>query len=262
MDPAAAGTFGFAVFKGAAIVFAMMIMAYPVYRVISLWLDRTLTASEAILYLTGLLFLFFGIIVGWGTGLGWLLMAALMLGCLGLPIINQLADRLALRRMEDEDIRHFAEALRRQPRNTYLHERLARIFLKRRQYEFAYAHAKEAVNIAPTDPGLKRLLERVETELRREQEHLRLCPKCYVENPDTAVVCHQCGFAFTDPGDLLRVLWSRPGLEAAKWSGITMLAAGLLLLALGVSVVLSGTLMMFGAAGLFWYLYAHFSRMM
>ena len=260
MDPGAAGTIGFAMAKGAAIIFALMLMAYPVYRVISLHLDRALSANETVLYLTALLALFLGIIVGWGTPLGWLLMLALLVGCLGLPVINRMADRIALRRLEDGDIRQYSEALRRQPRNTFLHDRLARIFLSRREYELALSHAKQAHEISPLDPAFKRLLERVETEQRREQHHLKICPKCFAENVAEAGACLACGFRFVDPGDLLRVLWSRPALEAAKWSGLGMLLAGLLLLIVGVSLLASSLLMMLGIASLFWFMFAHFSR--
>lgn len=261
MDPAAAGTFGYAMLKASAIIFAMMVMAYPVYRVVSMWFDRALDGSEATLYLTVLLFLFLGIIVAGGTPLGWLLLAALLALCLGLPILNHAADRMALRRMEDEDIAKFSEGLRRQPRNIYLRERLGRIFLGRREYEMAWAQIKEALDTQPEDPGLKRLLERIETERRREQQHLKPCPKCAAENPETAGACLRCGFRFVDPGDLLRALWSKPALQALKWSGLGLLIAGLAVLVLHASVLLAGLLLVVGIACMFWYLYAHLSRM-
>ncbi|MCE5240861.1 tetratricopeptide repeat protein [bacterium] len=260
MDPGAAGTVGFAMFKGAAIVFAMMVMAYPIYRVVSLYFDRALNGSETALYLVALLFLFLGIIVGWGTPLGWLLLLALLVGCMGLPVINHMADRMALRSMEDGDIKQFSEALRRQPRNTYLHDRLARIFLSRREYELALSHAKQAHEISPDDPAFKRLVERIQTEQRRVEQHLKICPKCFSETPAEAGACLQCGFMFTDPADLLRTLWSRPALEAVKWSGLGMLLVGLVLLIFHTSLLAASFLMMVGIASLFWMMYATFSR--
>jgi ribosomal protein L40E len=247
-------------FKGAAIVFAMVIMAYPVYRVVSLHFDRALSANETILYLTALLFLFLGIIIGWGTPLGWMLLLALLVGCLGLPLINRLADHVALRRMEDDDIRKFAETLRSQPRNTFLHGRLARIFLSRREYELAMSHAKQARDISPQDPAFKRLVERIETEQRREELHLKVCPKCFTENPATAGACGHCGFHFIDPSDLLRLLATPPALEVAKWSGLALLFVGLMLLIIRASLLAASLLMMVGIASLFWCLYGLFSR--
>jgi hypothetical protein len=261
LDPGAAGNVGFAMMKASAIIFSMMIMAYPVYRIIAMWLDRAIDASEAFLYLTVLLFLFLGIIVGWGTVIGWVLLAALLLGCLGLPLINQAADRIALRRMEDADIAAFSETLRRQPRNVYLRERLGRIFLQRRQYDLAWAQIKEALSAQPEDPGLKRLLERIETEHRREREHLKLCPKCSAENPDIAGACLRCGFHFVDPDDLLRMLWSESAQQAIMWSGLGTLLVGLVVLACGVSLALAGVLLLSGVACLFWTLYARLSRL-
>lgn len=261
MDPGAAGTFGFAVFKGAAIILAMMVMAYPVYRVVSLWIDRALSPNEAVLYLTALLFLFLGIIVGWGTPVGWLMLFALIVGCLGLPFINRVADRLALRRLEDDDIRTFSDTLRRQPRNTYYHERLARIFLGRREFDLAWTHVRTALDVSPEDPGLKKLMERVETARRREEFSLKVCPKCFAENPPGTAVCQKCSFAFIDPSDLMRAFWSPPALQAMKWTGLLVLAGGLAVLALQISLLLAGALMVLGTASLFWYMYAHFSRL-
>lgn len=260
MDPGAAGNIGFAMLKASAIVFAMMAMAYPIYRVVSMWLDRSIDASEATVYLTVLLFLFLGLIVGWGTPAGWLLLLALLAGCLGLPLINRTADRIALRRMEDEDIIKFSEALRRQPRNVYLRERLGRIFLGRREYELAWAQVTAALEAQPKDPKLQALLERIETEQRREQHRLKICPKCAAENLETAGACQQCGFRFMDPGDLLRALRAEPALQAAKWSGLGLLIGGLVLLVAQAPLLPTMLAVLFGLISVFWYLYAHFSR--
>ena len=137
MDPSAAGTMGLGVFKGSVIILSFIIVAYPFYRVLSMWLDKSVESHEALIYLSTLVFLLLGIITTWGTPLGVLLLIALLVGCLGLPLLNRLADRAALRRMEDADIQQFSATLKEQPKNTYLRERLARLFLGRRQYDLA-----------------------------------------------------------------------------------------------------------------------------
>lgn len=261
MDPAAPGAIGYAIFKGSAIILAMLIMAYPFYRVMSLWIEHTLTAGEAAIYLTVLLLLFAGIIAGWGTFVGWMALFGLIFASLGLPLINRVADKIALRRLEDEDIQEFSAMLREQPGNVYLHERLARIFLGRKEFELALSHVKQALEYAPKDPGLMRLQERIETEQRREELRLKICPKCGAENPPETGACLQCGFRFVDLGDLLRMLWTRPALEAFKWTGLGLLGAGLVLLTLSTAIWLSGMFVLMGIVCLFWHMYGHFSQM-
>lgn len=260
MDAGAPGAVGLAMFRGAVLIFGFMIAAYPLYRVVGLWLDKSIEAHEAVLYLGTLLMLLIGIVAAWGTPLGWLLLLALLVCCLGLPLLNRIADKVALRRMEDDDIRTFSEALAQQPKNTYYRERLARIFLARRQYDVALAQMKAALETSPRDTNLERLRERIETERRRTVERLRVCPKCSAENHQEAGGCAQCGFLFMDPHDLLRVLWTRPALEAAKWGGVGLVAVGMVLLVLQASVLLVTGVFFLALVSVFWYGYVHLSR--
>lgn len=260
MDAGAPGTIGLAMFKGAVVILSFLIAAYPFYRVVSMWLDRSLEAHEAVLYLGTLLMLFVGIIAAWGTPVGWLLLVALIILCLGLPLLNRVADRMALKRMEDEDIRTFTVSLQHQPKNTYYRERLAKIMLARKQYEPALGQLDLALEVAPKDRNLERLRERVETERRRAVEHLKVCPKCMAENHEEASVCVRCGFPFVDPADLFRLLWTPAALQAAKWGGVVMLALGLVLVALGASLLIATALLFLAIVSIFWYGYVHLSR--
>jgi hypothetical protein len=261
MDPGAPGTVGFAVLKGSAIVFCIVALAYPFYRVLSMWIDRALDASEAVLYLGTLTLLLLGVIVTLGTPVGWLLLAALLASCLGLPLLNRVGERLALRRMEDSDIREFSATLQRQPRNTYLRERLARILLSRRQYELALAQVELALEATPKDRNLELLRDRVRTEHRRVVERLKICPKCAAENHAEAGCCASCAFLFVDPADLVRVFWTRPALDAARWGGLGMLLLGLVLMLLSANLVVVTGLLFLAIVSLFWYGYVHLSRL-
>lgn len=260
MDAGAPGTIGVAMFKGAVLIFSFMIAAYPIYRVVCMWFDKTLESHEAFLYLGTLLMLMLGIVAAWGTPLGWMLLIALLVCCLGLPLLNRVADRVSLRRMEDDDLRQFTASLERQPKNTYYRERLARIFLSRRQYDFALAQMKAALEVAPSDPSLTRLHERIETERRRAVERLKVCPKCAAENHQESGACVKCGFLFMDPSDLLRVLWTKPALEAAKWGGVGLLVVGIALLALQASLLLATGVFFLALVSVFWYGYVLLSR--
>lgn len=260
MDAGLPGTMGLAMFKVAVLMLSLMIAAYPVYRVVCMWLDKSLEAHEAVLYLGALVMLLLGIIAGWGTPVGWLLLFALIALCLGLPLLNRAADKAALRRMEDADIRSFTATLERQPKNTYLRERLARIMLSRKQYEPALVQLDLALQALPKDRQLERLRERVETERRRAVEHLKVCPKCATENREEAGICVKCGFLFVDPADFFRLLATPPALQAAKWGGLGMLALGLLLIALQASLLIATVVLFFAILSIFWYGYVYLSR--
>lgn len=260
MDPGAPGTIGLAVVKGSVIVLSLLIVAYPFYRVVSMWIERTLEASEALFYLGTLTMLLLGVIAAWGTPLGVLLLLALILSCLGLPLLNRLADKLALRRMEDEDIREFSATLLHQPKNTYFRERLARIFLARKQWDLALAEVEQALEVTPKDRNLERLRDRIATEQRRTVGHLKVCPKCFHEASAEAGACASCGHRFVDPSDFLRLLWTAPALQAACWGGPTMLFASMLLMVLHANFALVTLLGFFGVAFCFWYIYVLLTR--
>lgn len=261
MDPSGAGNIGLAMFKVSIIAFSLLIAAYPFYRVISMWLDKSLDSQETVLYLSTLTLLLLGIITTWGTPLGGLLLLALVVSCLGLPLLNRLADRIALRRMEEADIQRFSATLKQQPKNVYFRERLARIFLSRRQYDLAMAQMDLALQVAPEDRNLERLRERIETERRRTVQRLKICPKCAQESRAEATVCAHCGFLFMDPADLFRLLWTKPALDAAKWGGLGLVLVGMLLLLLGADLYAATAVFFLAILSIFWYGYVHLTRL-
>lgn len=261
MDPGSAGLIGEAMFKGSVIAMAFMIMAYPFYRVIAMWFDRSLSSGEALIYLGVDLALSLGLIVSWGTFLSWLCLLGIIFSTLGVPLLDRISDKMALRRMEDDDIRDFTATLRQQPANVYLRERLARIFFSRQQYDFALAQLDQALETVPKDPQLTRLRELIVTERRRKTERLKVCPKCMHENPLGTSSCAHCGFMFIDPSDLLRAFWSEPALHACRWGGPGMILLGLVLLLVGLNLFFSGLLILSGATCLFWLLYVSLTRL-
>lgn len=251
-----AGAVGGVVFNVSIMVLCLMAAAYPVYRVVALWFDRAISTAEATIYVTLLVFLIVGIMATLGSPLGYVLIAALIASCAGVPVLNHLADNASLRRMENQDITEFRMALVQQPSNRYAHERLARIYWRRKQYEEALTHVESVLKESPKDPAFTLLKERIETERRRAITRAKVCPKCYVENPPDAAACLECGFGFVDPGDLLRMLLGESGQQALRWAGLSFGLLGLLLLLFGVAAFAAGLLFLFGIACLMLYLYA------
>lgn len=253
------GAVGGVVFNVSVMVLCLMAAAYPVYRVVALWFERAISTAEAVIYVTLLVFLIAGIMATLGSPLGYVLIAALVVSCVGVPVLNHLADQVSLRRMEDQDITEFRMTLVHQPGNKYAHERLARIYWRRQQYDDALAHVEAVLKLEPKEPTFRLLKERLETERRRAITKAKVCPKCFVENPPDAAACLECGFAFMDPGDLVRMLLGDTGQQALRWAGLSFGLLGLILLLVGVAMAAAGLLFLFGIVCLMLYLYARLS---
>lgn len=253
------GGIGSAILHVSVMVLCLMVAAYPVYRLLALWFDRAISTAEAIIYITLLVFLVVGIMATLGSPLGYVLIAAFVASCVGVPVLNRLADQASLRRMEDQDITEFRMTLVHQPGNKYAHERLARIYWRRRQYDEALTHVEAVLKEDPKEPTFRVLKERLETDRRRAITKAKVCPKCFVENPPDAAACLECGFAFTDPGDLVRMLLGDNGQQALRWAGLSFGLLGLILLLAHVAVLAAGLLFLFGIVCLMLYLYARLS---
>jgi tetratricopeptide (TPR) repeat protein len=250
LDGAGAALGIFAVF-----VIGLIIMAYPFYRLGSLWLDRVLSTSEWLLYTGTLGLLVLGFIATFGTPLGWLVLAAMLFACCGVPLLNQLGDRRALRRMQDEDIASYLATLTHQPSNLYVRERLARLYIAREQWAEALQQLKQALYYEPENKGLKLLAKRAETALRRQQTGSRPCPKCMTENPGEVMICLKCGYYFIDPGDILHNLLGKSSRQAVLYGGLGTVALALLGASCGMPPVVSIALFAVGITVVFWSLY-------
>jgi hypothetical protein len=250
------GAFGSAFFTMTIMALCLMAMAYPVYRVVCLWLDRAITGGELTIYLTVLVFLIVGVMATLGTPLGFFMILLLLATCCGVPLLNSYTDNASLRRMEDDDLAQAHAAIATHPANTYARERLARIYLKRRQYDEALQQVKGALDLQPKAPNFLQLHDRIETERRRALTHARVCPKCSTENPPDAGACLSCGFRFADPEDFLRLLFSESGQQATRWAGVAFGALGLLMLIFGVGKPAAAALFLFGIMCMALYLYA------
>ena len=249
---AAGGT----IIKVCVMALCLMAMAYPVYRVVGLWFDRAITGGELTIYLTVLVFLIIGVIATLGTPLGFFMVLLLLATCCGVPLLNRFTDKVALRRMEDEDLTEFRMTIVHQPGNAYARERLVRIYLGRRQFDEALEQVKAALDVQPKAPIFLQLHDRIETERRRAATHAKVCPKCSAENPPEAGACLGCGFRFADPEDFLRLLFSESGQQATRWAGVAFGALGLLMLIFGVAKIAAGMLFLFGIMCMMLYLYA------
>lgn len=254
------GNVGVAMFNVSVMVAALLLVSYPIYRIICLWLDRALTSTEATISLVVLLFMVLGVMATWGTPLGILMILALVGICCGVPLLNHLADRQTLRRLEEQDLLEYRITIARQPGNAYARERLARIYLGRKQYVEALEQVDAMLERDAKDTKFKQLKERIETEHRRAVTRAKVCPKCFVENPPDASACLECGFRFVDPGDFLRMLLGEVGQQALRWAGLACGVLGLVLLLFGVAVLAAGLFFLFGIGCLMIYLYARLTN--
>ena len=234
---------------------SLALMVYPIFRIVTLLIERAFNFTEALFCLLTVLGIFGGVLSFWGTPAGWIFLLALVFVAAAVPLLSYFADRKALFRMEEDDLLQHRETLRRFPTHLDSYERIIRIHLRRGNHADAIAHCREALKISQANRTFELLLERAESEQRRAVGRLRLCPKCAAENPPEAGACLQCGFRFVDPVDFLRILWTRPALTAAVVFALVFGSLGLILLLAGLNATTGSLLLLTALVSAMWYMY-------
>lgn len=159
--------------------------------IVSLYFDGSISALEAVVA---------GAVALALAGLGlkvqpiglYLLLALVALPLLG-PALSKLLSARAERRALLEEIRHYGEAVAERPDYGYAHYRLALALYKLGRLDEAISEMELAVKYDPTDHKARRLLKAWLREKRIEVTGIRVCPKCFFENPPGAKFCMRCG---------------------------------------------------------------------
>jgi len=235
----------------------LVLMAYPAFRIISLYLDGEITTLALVLMLGSLLALMAGIGRTWGSPTGGLLLLLLVLLCIGIPALNALAERRLGQKLLDEDIEKCQQALRFDPSNVYAHSRLGDIHLSLRQYDEAIQWYYEATRLAPNDQQEKRKLQYAIERKRRAEVQSVFCPRCRAENASHAEYCRECSFPLSAKREIMDALRGGMGHDLLKWiaigSGI-LLVVGAVMRPVPLSVVGGAGLVLACVALLYLYL--------
>jgi len=209
----------------------LMMISYPIYRVVSLLIERSIDALEAVIYLGALTGFVVGIMTSWGIPLAWLLLVMLGVLCLGYQLIQHMVERRAMNIMDGEDLEECQELMERQPKNKWSYERAVNICRRRGEYERAIGYMEGYLRQVPDDKEMERRLRQLKRTVRQQSTGAKLCPECGTENYAGAGKCISCGRVLALPGDFLAGCATEAGLKALAGT-----AASLLVLSIGTKV--------------------------
>ncbi|MFQ6131033.1 MAG: tetratricopeptide repeat protein [Armatimonadota bacterium] len=225
------GTSGDLLYLFLPYLLCLLLMAYPAFRIVSLYIEGGISTLALALSLASLLALMAGIGRTWGSPAGVALLLLFVLLCVGLPALNAVAERRLWRRLTEEDIEQCLRALRFDPKNVHAHSRLGDIYLRLRRYDEAIECYHQATRLAPKDHKEKRKLQYAVDRKRRAEVQSVFCPRCRTENAGHAVHCRECGTPLSAKRELLDLLHTARATGLIKWtacvSGVLMLVGAI-----------------------------------
>ncbi len=221
----------FALFNVFAIAVACLIIAWPVYRVVTLWLEKAIGPGEAMLAIFILLAFLAGIMRTWGqlvNILVWLLLVAVALVIL---VGGRVRDRRKLDAFFRADVAAAQRALEKDPENAAAHMRLGTLFEQKREFEVAIRHYQEVVRLVPRDSEARLALSNCVERQRKAATGSLVCWRCGRENAGDASHCRSCGVLISDRNLIVQRLTS-PRVTR----GVTVVAIASLVTAVAGSV--------------------------
>jgi ribosomal protein L40E len=234
---------------------ALLMISYPCYRVISLVLDKAIDTVEGTVYLVVLLGFVGGIVSSWGTPLGLLLLVLLAALCVGVQLVQRVANQRALDAMDAEDLAECDAIIARQPTLSSSYKRAVDICRRRGEYDRAASYVEQYLERAGEDEEMEKLLERLKRLLRQQRLGVKICPECAAENPPGSHRCGQCNRLLALPTDLLAGCATEAGLRALSASSVTLLVVGILLAASRAESVVTGAVFVSAFSTFVVYLY-------
>lgn len=193
------------------ILVACLIIAWPVYRVVTLWLEKAIGTGEAVLAIFILLAFLGGIMRTWGQPVSilvWLLLLAL---ALVIVVGGRVKDRRKLNAFFRADVAAAQRAIEKDPDNAAAHMRLATLFEQRREFEVAIRHYQEVVRVVPRDSEARMALSNCVERQRKAATGNLICWRCGRENAGDAAYCQGCGALISDRNLIVQRLTS-PGV--------------------------------------------------
>jgi len=216
----------------AKVLLVLVVLAWPVYRVVSLWLEQSIGPLEALLAIGALLAFVCGIVATWGTPVGPLLWVLLLAAAVGLSVFDRFSQRRLSDELDDQEMSAAVRALQMDPHNVAAVSRMGDIHARRGNLEAAVACYQEAARLAPDDQEERAKLARAVEQQRRRAAGSLFCPRCGAESPPGTKRCRECSRPLAGWSEVRESLAGSRHAVAAGWA-----AAALLVLALGASFI-------------------------
>ena len=220
--------FGTVLFGVLAFVFAAIIGGIIFMRILALYIEGAVGGLECFL-IAGF---YIGLIVSIVT-LKPIVAIPIVVGLLGLLVYSLTQDRRILRRLYDEQIVRFREAVASDPKNLAARGRLAETLHKKGCLDEAIAEMTIVVQQSPESKHEAYLLREYMEELEARKTPPVVCPSCGFKNSPDRTHCYNCEGNLRLKTELKKWL-AAGGLKqiAIAWA-VTMAAIVVVMLALG-----------------------------
>ena len=195
--------FGFAFFTVLKVAVCALVFGGAAWMVMSGLLNRTLTAAEAALILSGLLVVMF-LSISYALNRGFAALFALLLlgaaGYVGMTYYAKYEDRKLNRKFDNEDIAQYLEAIELDPTNVAAHSLLADLYRRQGKDAEALKEYEIAVQLSPGLQEERYWVQRLRTRMERGEyapdgsEAMDTpCPRCGAIVPGSRERCQDCG---------------------------------------------------------------------
>jgi Tetratricopeptide repeat len=166
------------------------------YWVIASWMNRRLSATEAVTLLAGLVVLVsFGVRLATraSTGAFALLMALVAASVWGLYSYSNYVNRRTHQSFDEEDIAAYQAALELDPRNVAAHSLLAKTYRRQGRLELALEEYQAALRLDPSLQEERYWAARLKQQLEAAAGREARCPHCGATGPPVDGLCQGCG---------------------------------------------------------------------
>jgi len=208
-----------------ALVGALLLCGWVVWRLIGMCLLREISGLELIILVGVILGLVIGAVGARGpAAIPFLIL--LWAGGMMYPVLLALAERRKARKMERDDITGYLRALDKQPDVPYPHRKLGDIYKERGDWDRAIEHYQSYLEVHEDAADMKFRLKKCLTARRREAMGLRVCPACGAESPGDAVRCGQCGFYLKGTQEIIDTLTTPEMMRIWRWLIVIFIVPG------------------------------------
>ncbi|MFP3902598.1 MAG: tetratricopeptide repeat protein [Armatimonadota bacterium] len=221
---------------------SLLIVAYPVYRVVSLLIEGAITFLEMVIYLSILGGFVIGIMTTWGSPLGLLLLGMLVVLSFGHTYVQRAVEKRKLWAMDQQKLEGADASIRRNPQNRRPYETAVRILRRRHDYEQAAEYIEKYLQSVGEDRAFQRRLKILKRLIRQRATGVKVCPGCGGENPAGTGTCIYCGRVMTLPSDFLAGCATDIGIRAVGLTATTLLLAAIVTTIFRAPQLLSGIL--------------------
>lgn len=237
-----------AFFTVVAVVITLFLLAWPAYRIVTMWLMREASAGEAVAALVILLAFLAGIVTTWGQATSMALLGLFALLCAVIWFAGRQHDKRRLDRFFREDLEAAQRALARDPDNAAAHMRLGELYARRGDWDTAIEHYEQAARLVPRDSEARLALANAIERKRRETLKSLICFACGTENGSTAAYCRECGALISERNRLIGILTESAFAKTLPWIGFSALlvaVSGTFLEAIPPTVTILAYLLLF-----------------